>query len=321
MPKLNKLSVFVLTVVAILFNSLSCAEITTTKIAAKEERVSDELYDGSKNFLGKDIYKYIGQELYLPGKSESLRKYGYDNFCIDYTKSTIGNKANVYKCCDGFNSKYTELAGKYFKVISVKKNPIASETILGDYFLELKEKETGDRSYFKYKSQYEDGTFFPFIVVEFFEKQKKMLVGQNYVFANKLLDGATDIETGKPITNTPSQKWKCIDLTIEEKFFKLAMVIKNPLGEKVTVSHETVFNKYRKGDAYKFADAETYKRKFGESNWLEILDGKVAIGFTEEMVLLSWGKPEKINRASYGDQWVYEGSYLYFENGKVKAFN
>ena len=56
-------------------------------------------------------------------------------------------------------------------------------------------------------------------------------------------------------------------------------------------------------------------------NWLKILESKVVVGFTEEMVLLSWGKPKKINKASYGDQWVYDGQYLYFENGKLKSFN
>ena len=51
------------------------------------------------------------------------------------------------------------------------------------------------------------------------------------------------------------------------------------------------------------------------------MGGKVVIGFTEEMVLLSWGVPKDINRASYGDQWVYDEQYLYFENGKLKSFN
>jgi len=54
---------------------------------------------------------------------------------------------------------------------------------------------------------------------------------------------------------------------------------------------------------------------------LNILEGKVVIGFTEEMVLLSWGEPKKINKTSYNEQWVYDGQYLYFENGILKSFN
>jgi len=68
-------------------------------------------------------------------------------------------------------------------------------------------------------------------------------------------------------------------------------------------------------------EAETYKKKFGLSNWLTILNEEIKIGFTEEMVKVAWGEPKSINKASYGEQWVYEEQYLYFENGKLKAFN
>ncbi|MDD2307711.1 MAG: hypothetical protein PHP53_23615 [Prolixibacteraceae bacterium] len=56
--------------------------------------------------------------------------------------------------------------------------------------------------------------------------------------------------------------------------------------------------------------------------WSKIQEGVVAIGMTEEECTLSWGKPKEINRSSYGsDQWVYSGQYLYFDDGKLTAFN
>jgi hypothetical protein len=60
--------------------------------------------------------------------------------------------------------------------------------------------------------------------------------------------------------------------------------------------------------------------------WPEIRAGKVKVGMTENEVRVSWGYPTKINRASYGDQWVYQRSdysaqYVYFENGRMTAFN
>lgn len=306
----------------ILLSQFSFAQITTTKVADKKEEISAVPYDSTMNFLGKDVYKYLGQDLYLKGKSESLRKYGYDGFSLDYKKKTLSNKSNVYKCCDGYNSKYDELTEKYFNVVAIHKHPKARKNkyLYGKkYYLELIEKESGDKVYFKYDSQFEHS--FPFIVVGFFEKQKKEVVGEYFVFANKILKSSTDIETGNPITNTSNQKWECVNLTIEEKYYNLALVIKNPLGEKTTISYKHVFGKYSKGRTYNLVDAEKYKNKFGEVNWLKILDGKVVIGFTKEMVLLSWGKPAKINRASYGDQWVYDGQYLYFENEKLRSFN
>ena len=306
----------------VLLSQFSYGQITTTKVAEKKEEISTEPYDSLQNFLGKDVYKYIGQDLYLKGKSESLRKYGYDNFVIDYQYKGYDREKNTYKCCDSYNSKYEELAGKYFNVIAVHKHPKAeeSEYLYGKkFYLELKEKESGDKVYFEYDTQYEHS--FPFIVVGFFEKAKNTVVGQKFVFANKVFESSTDIQTGDSITNTSNQRWECTDLTIEEKYYTLSLVVKNSLSQSTTISYESVFGKFSKGKSYTEKEANEYEQKFGKTNWLKILDGKVVIGFTEEMVLLSWGKPEEINRASYGDQWVYDGQYLYFENGKLKSFN
>jgi len=45
---------------------------------------------------------------------------------------------------------------------------------------------------------------------------------------------------------------------------------------------------------------------------------------TEDMVLMSIGPPDDINRTigSWGvhEQWVYTGRYLYFKNGVLKSF-
>lgn len=53
---------------------------------------------------------------------------------------------------------------------------------------------------------------------------------------------------------------------------------------------------------------------------------KVLIGMTKDNVRLSWGNPTKINRSSRGlEQWVYRrgnsSQYVYFDNGKVSAWN
>ena len=66
--------------------------------------------------------------------------------------------------------------------------------------------------------------------------------------------------------------------------------------------------------------------KYGRFNGQTILDGKVKIGFTKEMCVEAWGKPNDINKSigSWGvhEQWCYSfGSYLYFENGKLTAID
>lgn len=50
----------------------------------------------------------------------------------------------------------------------------------------------------------------------------------------------------------------------------------------------------------------------------------VSIGMTQDRVLQSsWGKPRKINRTTTltreREQWVYDGGYLYFDNGILTA--
>ena len=90
----------------------------------------------------------MGQELYLNGKAESLRKYGYDGFLTDYNKSKFDG--GVYKCCDSYNSKYDELAGKYFKVLEIIKHPKAeqNEYLYGKSSTLSCKKESNDIVYY-----------------------------------------------------------------------------------------------------------------------------------------------------------------------------
>lgn len=308
----------------IVMASISFGQITTTKVAARSEQVNNTPYDSLQNFLANDVYKYLGQELYLKGKAESLRKYGYDGFSKDYTKDRLLNQSNVYKCCDSYNSKYNELVEKYFKVLEIIKHPKATENeyLYGTkFYLKLQEKVTGDIVYFEYSSKYEHT--FPFIVVGFFEKQKKLNVGQQFVFADKTLEGSTDIGTGKVIPVKTGQKWKCLDLTIEEQFYNLSLVIENSSGEKATISHETVFGKWHYGRAYSSAEADNYRKKFGIEDFDRILTGKVKIGMTKEMCRLSWGEPKSINETITAgkktEQWVYSDNYLYLDNNILTA--
>lgn len=310
--------------------SISFGQITTTKVVSKVEQVDNSPYDSIENFLALYPNKYIGQEFYLKGKSESLRQYGYEGFTLDYNKSTLDNKKNVYKSFDGYNSKYADLAGKYFKVLEVIKHPKAAtgdstdEYLYGDkWFIKLQEKVSGDIVYFEYKggSKY----FFPFIVVGFFEKQKKVLFGQEFVLTDRILKVSSgsglDIITGKPLTITTGEKWKCTDFTIEEKYFNLALVIVNSIGEKAAVSYDAIFDERK--FAYTLLQANNYIKKFGAETFDKILQGKIIIGMTKEMCTLSWGEPKNINETITAgkktEQWVYSDNYLYFDNGVVTA--
>ena len=297
----------------VLLCQLSFGQISTTKVAEKDEKKITIPYDSLQNFLAKDAYGYIGQDLYLKGKPESLRKYGYENFIKEMENDS--NKENIYKCCDGYNSSYDALNKKYFNVLDVveKQNSMGSK-----FYLKLKEKESNDILYFEYNSRFESS--FPFIVVGFFEKNKERLKGKSFIIADGKINDANDINTGKPITYKLGQTWKYVDLTIEEKYYTLSVILENDEGEKITFSYNSIYGENARG-VFEKENADNYIKDYGIETFTKMLNGNVLVGFTEKMVIDTWGKPEKINRASYGDQWVYNGQYLYFENGKLKSFN
>ena len=302
-------------------------QITTTKVVPKVEKTDNTPYDSTKNFLGKNVYKYVGQELYLNGKAESLRKHGYEGFFSDYNKSK--SDGGVYKCCDSYNSKYDELTGKYFTVLEVIKHPKANngnptdEYLYGDvYFLKIQEKESKDIIYFEYKSKYEYD--FPFIVAGYFTKLKQTEVGKEFIVRGKnwiSSEPMTDMNTGNPVSNFEAGgKWKCIDVTIEDKYYSLSLVLQNDKGEQIPLN---IDNTEKTNWVFEFRQAELYKKQFGIENWQQILNGKVKIGMTKEMCQLSWGKPKNINETiiagKKSEQWVYSDNYLYFGNGILTA--
>lgn len=60
-----------------------------------------------------------------------------------------------------------------------------------------------------------------------------------------------------------------------------------------------------------------------------ILEGRIILGMTREMIIASWGKPDDINRhvGSWGvkEQFVYSSysrrAYVYIENGKLTSWS
>jgi len=332
---MKKVTLIILLMVLTAFISVLFGQITTTKVAQKTDQIDNMPYDSTENFLGKAVYKYVGQELYLNGKSVGLREFGYRGFCLDFNEYT-SNLSNTYKPVQpedesyikydlgGGKSHYDSIVGKYFEVLEIIKHPKASENenIYGKtYFLKLQEKESKDIVYFEYDIEFEHS--FPFIVVGFFEKQKSLVVGKEFVFADKVLEISNDIQSGKVVTTKTGQIWKSIDLTVEEEYYTLSLIIENVLGEKTTISHESVFGKWSYGRVYTANESRNYTKKFGQENFERILQGKVKIGMTREMCKLSWGEPkniiETITSAKNSEQWVYSDNYLYFDNGILTA--
>jgi hypothetical protein len=307
--------------ISIITSTISFGQITTTKVADKVEQIDKTPYDSTLNFLNEGVQKYIGQELYLNGLNESLRKYGYKGFYIDYGIDSFSDKSNIYKCGDSYSSNYDELSGKYFLVLDVIKHPKAKEAqsiYANKYYLKLQEKENKDVVYYEYDSKFEHS--FPFTVVGYFIKLKQTEVGKEFIVRGKNWISSSspmiDMTSGKSVSNFQAgAKWRCIDVTIEEKYYSLSMVLANENGEKIPLS---IDNSKRTNWVFEYTQAEVYKKKFGNEDWQRILDGKVKIGMTKEMCRLSWGEPKSVNETITAgkktEQWVYTDHYLYFDN-------
>lgn len=76
----------------------------------------------------------------------------------------------------------------------------------------------------------------------------------------------------------------------------------------------SIVNNYKENDNIK---------KFGLKNGERVNSKKIWIGMTKEMLLASYGSPNKKNINNYGkvtnEQWIYNRSYIYLENDIVTA--
>lgn len=303
----------------ILISNLNFAQISSIKTA--EQKPKDPIaYDSLSNFLEVNYNRYLGQELYLIPKSETLRKYGYEGFLKDPYQSPY-DEENVAYCCDGRNSNHEKLQSSYFEVIETIKDPRSEFS--GYAFLKLKFKGTEETTYFRYSKEYEHS--FPFLVVGYYTKQKQ-IYSNNEVLIRPFpkIEGLDtrkiiDVETGDEIDLQLGEYVKCLDITIEEKYYETSFLLQRKNGQKFLFP--LAAKDYDISRILLKDQAESFRKKFGDENWKTVLEEKIKIGFTEEMTRLSWGDPIEINRSSTSDQWVYDDQYLYFENGKLTAFN
>lgn len=302
----------------------SQAQISTIQV---NKSSSDELtkmeYDSLEGeFQGdkkSDLGKLIGQELYLKPKSSSFDiQMGYKGFIKDY-KINQYEKSNVYRCCSTYDGsradKYDGIGDKYYTVLAVYK--IISSSNFANYFLKLSRKDNGEICYYSYSYSLTSD----FIVVGYYEKQKELLRDKEFVMRKRRFGKFIDINTGKEVAINPGKIYKCINFGVDPEQSNPSMVLEGENKELILLPISWL--KY-KMYAIEKSEALNYSSRFGIHIWDQILQNEVEIGMTEEMVLLAWGIPSKINPTELkevkSEQWVYEQrGYIYFKNGIVDA--
>lgn len=287
---------------------------------AQKETVPTFVYDSTANFLGKNAIGYTDQELYLKGLDKSSQSFGYNGFILKYKKDDdlLNDEKNIYKPNDNYNSRYEDLANKYFHVMEVIRHPkVKSDTkdYSDEFYLKLQELSSGDIVYYKYSAESE--YTFPFIVRGFFEKQKQLLTGKEYVFSDDILKMSRNLVTGKALTFNTGEEWKCMDVTMDNTTNELSLVLQNAKGIKTTIPYSTILNNESIKKTYAAAEASALTRKYNANNFRRILQNKIRLGMTKEMTRLAWGEPTEIKENGKSEQWFYPAGTLTFNGDKI----
>lgn len=291
--------------------------LTVTGIYAQD--ASAIRYDSLSNFVAQDALAYKGQEFYLKGLGKTSRSYGYTGFILDYKKDDdiLNDEKNIYKPNENYNSRYEDLAGRYFYVSEVIPHPKAntSDDYKDIFYLKLQELSSGDIVYFKYDAK-SDFTF-PFVVRGFLEKQKELLAGKEFVIPDNVLKLSRNIMTGSTLKFETGEEWKCVDVTIDNIANEISLLMQNKHGVKTTIPYSYLQVDEGMKKMYTATEAATYTKKFNPNNFRRILQNKIRNGMTKEMTRLAWGEPIEIKKSGNNEQWIYPAGRLTFSGDKI----
>lgn len=318
-----------LTILCILTTYTGFSQITVSQAARRDGEVKKIQYDSTRNWLGSDnVESYVGQVLYVKG--HGYPNGGYDSFKVGDNYVEYGGEGRYGRPAvdNKDNTKYEDLVGKYFKVISVKMNNFIH------YRFKLQNIDNEDDIvWFYYVSTRESE--FPFITLSHYNYIKNILVGNKYILNYTIEDGVIktlvhdfDFYTGDLIKQSVSDVWECIDVTIEDSKYEFVALVKNQNGQVSYIDVKTLHlgsSTYTKQIFFNEIDYNNLVQKYGVSDMELVRQGFIKVGMSQELLILSWGTPREINRSSYGpEQWVYGNKYrdyVYIENGVITAWN
>lgn len=281
-------------------------------------------YDSINNFVKGDLAQYTGQELWLKSLPENQQELGYANFLTNFKKfDNLNDGKNVYKCCDGYNSKYSELENKHFYVEMVftneRKDKSTREKVT-DTFFKLIEKSSGDALYYFIDPTMSEYTF-PFVVMGYLEKQKNILKDRKFVFAEEIIINSKDINTRKAIKAELGSIWNYIDITVDKYTCDLSLIAKDKKGQTISVSINEVLNTNSPKKVYLAEEAKKMLKRFGEFNYARILQQKIASNMNKDAIKLSWGEPIEIIENGTGNRktetWIYTMGKITFRGNTI----
>lgn len=283
----------VLAFIMVLLPLALCAQVRVVTPPETEKPVIK--YDSINNIPRFYIEGFLGQELYLPPRPDHLKEYGYQ----DIYRTEHNHTGSIP--CD-------EIAGHTFKVTDIKRG----ENVTYFYYLKLEDEETGTPYYYTYSLTQ---TSWNFITLGYKAKYEATNKGKEFVALRIIVE--KDINTGKLVDKDRGSIWTFQEIVASEKD-GMSYLFTNKDGEAVAM------NTYCIGDMKPKAEIDKLRKKYGPRMCDLAVQGTIKVGMPADLVKIAKGEPRTINRASYGEQWVY-GEYgddcVYFKNGKVTGWN
>jgi hypothetical protein len=294
-----------------LFSTSVFGQISIASIS-KEKVVEDVEFDVTKK-KQSNVMAYKNQELFIIPKSEKLRRYGYDYFLLpSFTKNDskyddkFVYKPNGNKVMP--RTAHDSIAGKTFIVDSIS---YYKESL---YMFYLRQKDNSDnKCIYLYNTQFGNYDLLP---VAYFNNIKSQHINKSYIIRNNRIH-SNDIKSGEPIVFGEKSygQWECVDVSLDPDYFTIILVLSNGKNTTYTSYNETDFS------LIEVSEWNSMVSKYGIENMNKVMDNLIYKGMPVTLLYLSWGAPQKINSASYGDQYVYGNQYVYVEKGVVTSWN
>ena len=288
-------------VLAILITLLPLLSIAQVRVAmaTTPKNTIEYRYDSTKNVMNFVQY-YVGQDLFVIPAASSYKS----SFSLD---GRFGKGIKVIDGSTWLDAKvaFDEVQGRTFHVTGVQEKKIRGH--LSGYFLILEDTETGEEILFDNLTQAVN--FFPFITLGFKEKYERDNKDKRFVFRSYTL---YDFETGEEI-DAHKTTWTFKEIIAMPDVLEAGYYLVNDAGASTAVTDMSKF--------IKEADIKSFTKKYGSSMVDEALDGNIRKGMPSVLVKIAKGQPDKINSASYGQQWVYKNQYIYIKDGKVTDWN
>jgi hypothetical protein len=307
---------FLITV--LLLTSLSgFCQIGTTDVAAPaapKQKEEVAVFDSTKNYLGEEnVFSYEGQILFVLPRPKRFEQYGFYDF--------VPAKSNSSPYYQTSSIAYEKLKEKYFYVEKVSEHTEYSQK---KYVLYLTEKDNPSNQYWYYYNPHNEHSF-PFFVVSHFNYLKNRYIGKKFIIARNYLK-SHDIVTGDTIIipNEAKMFWTATDITIvNDDNRKLHVIVKSGnLASCVSLDwFEDAITQDDQRRVFEKSEWDNLVATYGFSMMQSVLSAKIKVGMPIKLLIMSWGKPDRINSASYGDQYVYGNDCVYLKGGKITSWN